>query len=162
DWYASLAIPGGVWSVFNTGDVPYGSAPVVEGEMGSAGFRLQDRSEKVALPPGGSVWRNTEDSLVEGEAWAVGLRPIHTLEVAGRSLGGSFDFTKVVSDSFLRLQTGRDSTVTLRLRGAGGNNLPLQKEEGLGGWTALRGYDFKEFRGNASFLGTLQIEGRHF
>src|SRR5207237_5814133 len=62
----------------------------------------------------------------------------------------------------LTLETGRSSTLTLRLRGAGGRDLPLQKMEGLGGWTALRGYDFKEFRGNASLLGTLQIEGRHF
>ncbi len=161
DWYAPLGIPGGVWSVFNTGDVPYGSAPVDEGEMGSAVFRLEYRSEKVPLHRVGSMWRNSETSLVEGEPWAIGLRTINTFEVADRSLGGTFDFTKLVSDTFLTLETGRYSTVTLRFRGAGGNNLPLQKEEGLGGWTALRGYDFKEFRGNASFLGTLQIEGRH-
>src|SRR5205085_8269525 len=64
-------------------------------------------------------------------------------------------------DASLTVETGRYDTLTLRLRAAGGNNLPLQKQEGLGGWTALRGYDFKEFRGNASLLATLQIEGRH-
>jgi hypothetical protein len=68
----------------------------------------------------------------------------------------------VVSDTTLVLETGRASTLSLRLRGAGGHDLPLQKQEGLGGWTALRGYDFKEFRGTSSLLGTLQLEGRHF
>jgi len=162
DRYAPLAAPPGVWSLFNQDDPRYGSAPVTEGEMGSAVFRLEYRSEKVPLHRVGSMWRNTETSLVEAGQWAIGLHTINTLEVADRSLGGIFDFTKVVSDTFLTMETGRSDTLTLRLRGAGGRDLPLQKQEGLGGWTALRGYDFKEFRGNASLLGTLQLEGRHF
>ena len=162
DRYAPLDAPPGVWSLFNRDDPRYGSAPVDEGEMGSAVFRLEYRSEKVPLHRVGSMWRNSETSLVEAEPWAIGLRTLNTLEVADRSLGGIFEFTKVVSDTFLTLETGRYSTLTLRVRGAGGRDLPLQKEEGLGGWTALRGYDFKEFRGNASLLGTVQIEGRHF
>ena len=162
DRYAPLAVPGGVWSVFNTGDVPYGSAQVDEGEMGSAVFRLEYRSEKVPLHKVGSMWRNSETSLVESEPWAIGVRSVNTFEVADRSLGGVFNFTKIVSDTSLTLETGRYDTLTLRVRGAGGHDLPLQKQEGLGGWTALRGYDFKEFRGNASLLGTLQLQGRHF
>lgn len=162
DRYAPLDVPGGVWSVFNRGEVRYGSAPVDEGEMGSAVLRVEYRSEKVPLHRVGSMWRNSETSLVEAEPWAIGLRSVNTVEVADRSLGGIFDFTRVVSDTFLRVEAGRYQTVTLRLRGAGGRDLPLQKQEGLGGWTALRGYDFKEFRGNASLLGTLQLEGRHF
>ena len=161
DRYASLDVPPGVWSLFNSGDVRYGSAPVDEGEMGSAVFRLEYRSEKVPLHRVGSMWRNSETSLVEAGPWAIGLRSVNALEVADRSLGGIFEFTKVVSDTSLTVETGRYDTLTLRLRAAGGNNLPLQKQEGLGGWTALRGYDFKEFRGNASLLGTLQLEGRH-
>jgi len=162
DRYAPLDVPRGVWSVFNSGEVRYGSAPVDEGEMGSAVFRLEYRSEKVPLHRVGSMWRNSETSVVESEPWTVGLRTVDTLEVADRSLGGIFEFTRVVSDTFLTVETGRYNTLTLRLRGAGGRDLPLQKQEGLGGWTALRGYDFKEFRGNASLLGTLQLEGRHF
>ena len=162
DRYAPLDAPPGVWSLFNRDDPRYGSAPVDEGEMGSAVFRLEYRSEKVPLHRVGSMWRNSETSLVEAEPWAIGLRTVDTLEVADRSLGGIFEFTRVVSDTSLTLETGRYDTLTLRLRGAGGRDLPLQKQEGLGGWTALRGYDFKEFRGNASLLGTLQIEGRHF
>ncbi len=162
DRYAPLDVPHGVWSIFNNGDTRYGSASVDEGEMGSALFRLEYHSEKTPLHRVGSMWRNSETSLVGAEPWAIGLKTLNTVEVADRSLGGIFQFTRVVSDTSLTLETGRSSTLTLRLRGAGGRDLPLQKEEGLGGWTALRGYDFKEFRGNASLLGTLQIEGRHF
>jgi hypothetical protein len=38
-----------------------------------------------------------------------------------------------------------------------GGTLPAQKEEALGGWSALRGYGFKEFAGgNFSVLGTVE------
>jgi hypothetical protein len=151
-----------VWTVFNRDNPLYGSAPVDEGEMGSAVFRLEYQSEKAPLQKVGSIWRNSETSLVEAAPGKVGLRTLNTFEVADRSLGGVFQFNRIVSDTSLTLETGRDDTVTLRLRGTGGSNLPLQKQEGLGGWTALRGYDFKEFRGTASVLGTLQMEGRHF
>ncbi|MCA1826436.1 MAG: hypothetical protein ABR567_12675 [Myxococcales bacterium] len=169
DRYASLAAPPGVWSLFNRDDPRYGSAAVDEGEMGSVLFRMEYRSEKVSLHRVGSMWRNSETSLVEfrrnpdtDDARQLGLRSVNTVEVADKSLGGVFKFTRIVSDSSLTLETGRHDTLTLRLRGAGGHDLPLQKMEGLGGWTALRGYDFKEFRGDASLLGTVQVEGRHF
>ena len=162
DRYALLAAPPRVWSLFNRTDPRYGSAPVDEGEMGSAVFRLEYRSEKEPLHAVGSMWRNPETSLIEAEPLSVGLRTLNTVEVADRSLGGTFAFTRIVSDTSLALQTGRHDTLTLRLRGAGGHDLPRQKAEGLGGWTALRGYDFKEFRGDASLLGTVQLEGRYF
>src|SRR5207253_33108 len=110
----------------------------------------------------GSMWRNSETSLVDADPWAIGLRTVNTVEVADPSFGGIFKFTKIVSDTSLTVETGHADTVTLRLRSAGGRDLPRQKEEALGGWTALRGYDFKEFRGNASLLGTLQFDWRHF
>jgi hypothetical protein len=162
DRYAFLAAPPGVWALFNRDDPKYGSAPVDEGEMGSMVFRLEYRSEKVPLHKVGSMWRAPETSLIESAPWTIGLRTVDTVEVADKSLGGVFDFTKFVSDTSVTLETGRDDTLTLRLRGAGGHALPLQKQEALGGWTALRGYDFKEFRGDASLLGTLQLQGRHF
>ena len=161
DRYAPLDVPHGVWSVFNNGDTRYGSAPIDEGEMGSALFRLEYQSEKAPLHRVGSMWRNPETSLVAAERWAIGLRTLNTVEVADRSLGGVFQFTRALSDTSLTLETARNNALTLRLRGAGGHDLPLQKQEGLGGWTALRGYDFKEFRGNASLLATLQVEGRY-
>ena len=163
DQYGALAAPHGVWSLFNRDDPRYGSAPVDAGEMGSAVFRLEYQSEKVSLHKVGSMWRNSETSLIEPQPKAIGLRSMNTVEVAdSKSLGGSFDFTKVVSDNFITLETSRTGLLTLRLRGGGGRDLPLQKQEALGGWDALRGYDFKEFRGDASLLGTLQLEGSHF
>jgi len=162
DRYAGLDIPRGVWSVFNSGDVPYGAAPVDAGEMGSTIFRFEYHSERSPLHKVGSIWRSPETSLQRPEPRAVELRTLDTVEVADPSMGGTFSYTKVVSDTAVTLETGRDDTVTLRLRGAGGRDLPLQKQEALGGWTALRGYNFKEFRGNGSLLGTLQVQGRHF
>jgi hypothetical protein len=161
DSYGALEAPHGVWSLFNRDDPRYGSAPVDAGEMGSALFRLEYRSEKLPLHRVGSIWRDPEISLADSRRFSVGLRSVDTVEVADRSLGGLFDFTKFVSDNLVAVETGQHETLSLRLRGAGGRDLPLQKEEGLGGWNALRGYDFKEFRGDASFLGTLQLEGRH-
>jgi hypothetical protein len=108
------------------------------------------------------MWRNSETSLLPQEPGVIGVRSLNTVEIADPSLGGTFDFTKVLSDSFFVLETGPSDTLTLRTRGAFGRGLPLQKQEGLGGWTALRGYDFKEFRGDASLLGTLQYDGSHF
>lgn len=162
DRYLGLDIPHGVWSVFNQGNVLYGAAPVDPGEMGSTVFRFEYHSERTPLHKVGSMWRRPETSLVPPAPGRVELRTVDTVEVADPSMGGAFSFTKVVSDTSLTLETGRDDTVTLRLRGAGGRDLPLQKQEALGGWSALRGYDFKEFRGNGSLLGTLQLEGRHF
>ena len=162
DRYDALDVPGGVWSIFNRGDVLYGAAPVDPGVMGSAVFRFEYRSEDEPLHRVGSMWRDAQTSLVEGGAPAIGLRTLNTLEVADPALGGVFHFVKVVSDTTLSMETGRKDTLTLRVRGAGGSNLPLQKQEALGGWTALRGYDFKEFRGDGSLLGTLQFEWTHF
>ena len=63
----------------------------------------------------------------------------------------------MVSDSRLQLDFGTRRLLRLRLRAAGGRDLPAQKQEALGGWSALRGYDFKEFRGDASVLGSLEL-----
>jgi hypothetical protein len=161
DRYDALDIPHGIWSVFNNGDPRYGAAAVDEGEMGSVVGRLEYHSDDTPLHKVGSMWRNSEISLVAGEPRPLGLSTVNTLEVADPKLGGAFKFTRFVSDTSVTMEAGRHDTVTLRLRGAGGHDLPLQKQEGLGGWEALRGYDFKEFRGNASLLATLQLEGRH-
>ncbi|MFL5396123.1 MAG: hypothetical protein ACJ79G_25090 [Myxococcales bacterium] len=162
DQYDPLPAPPGVWTLFNKDEPLYGSAPADSGEIGSVLLRVEYRSEKVQLHRVGSMWRNSETSLLPVEPGVVGIRSLDTVEIADPSLGGIFHFTKVVSDSFLVLETGPESTLTLRARAGFGHGLPPQKQEGLGGWTALRGYDFKEFRGDASLLGTLSYEGRHF
>ena len=162
DQYDPLAAPPRVWTIFNKDDPRYGSAPVDRGEMGSVVLRAEYRSEKVPLHRVGSMWRNPETSLLPLQPGMVGVRSLNTVEIADRSLGGIFDFTKLVTDSFVVVDTDPSGSVTLRVRGAFGRGLPLQKQEGLGGWGALRGYDFKEFRGDASFLATLQRDWNHF
>jgi hypothetical protein len=162
DQYDPLPAPPRVWTIFNKDDPRYGSAPVDRGEMGSVVLRAEYRSEKVPLHRVGSMWRNSETSLLPSEPGMVGVRSLNTLEIADRSLGGIFDFTKLVTDSFVVVDTDPSGSVTLRVRGAFGRGLPLQKQEGLGGWGALRGYDFKEFRGDASFLASLQRDWTHF
>src|SRR5258706_1999802 len=112
DRYAPLDIPHGVWSVFNNGDPHYGSAPLDEGEMGSALFRLEYHSEKTPLHRVGSMWRNSETSLVGTEPWSLGLNTLNTVEVADPSLGGIFKFTRLVSDTSVPLETGGTSTIT--------------------------------------------------
>jgi outer membrane translocation and assembly module TamA len=84
------------------------------------------------------------------------LRTVTTFEVADPALGGRFTFWRVVSDHLLGLATGDDQAVFLRFRVGGGEDLPLHKQEALGGWGSLRGYEFKELRGDWSLLGALE------
>ncbi len=64
-----------------------------------------------------------------------------------------------MSDTLLYMPTRRDDAQRLRLRAAGGEELSLQKQESLGGWSALRGYAFKEFRGDAPVLASAEHPG---
>jgi len=135
--------------------------PAVDvGRMGSLVFRTEWSSEPEARGIA-NPWRNPETGLFgrrlfgrPSAALHTGFRTMNTLESARPSLGGDarFDFTRFVSDNLLILAAGEDHGLLLRLRAAGGKDLPLQKQEALGGWSALRGFDFKEFRGDYSLL----------
>jgi outer membrane protein assembly factor BamA len=87
---------------------------------------------------------------------------MNTLELSDGSLGGDeqLSFVRMISDSAAFLRTGNRSGFKLRFRAGGAlgdKDLPLQKQEALGGFTALRGYDFKELRGGTfSLLGTAE------
>ena len=86
---------------------------------------------------------------------------MNTVEIADPELGGddAFQFVRLVSDSAVFLGTGGRSGIKLRARAAGqlgDGAVPLQKREALGGWSALRGYGFKEFAGDFSLLGTAE------
>lgn len=157
DRYESLAALNPLWTVFNRGaGAP--NAPITDGRFSSVVFRLEYSTLKAPLDRVGNPWRATETSLVsreyEGDPGS-GFTTVDTVEVADERLGtdAGQGFLRVVSDNFLHLATGHDQGLRLRLRAAGGRNLPLQKQEALGGWNALRGYDFKEFRGDMSVLG---------
>jgi hypothetical protein len=128
--------------------------------MGSLLFRAEWSSRPVPSRRVGAVWRNTETSLIDDGVsdWRTGLHSLATLEVSDPSLGGDerFDFTRLISDTTLTLATGHERGVRLRARLAGGSNVPRQKEQALGGWSALRGFGSNEFRGDWSLFGTLE------
>ena len=161
DRYASLdsvRVP----VIFNRDEPAYPNPGIDAGLMSSAVIRLEWSSDPVPAHKLGSVWRSTGVSLLPRDNSEPGLRTLATLEVGSHALGADFKFVKFISDTTLLLETGRSSTLRLRARIAGGTDLPLQKQEALGGWEALRGYDFKEFRGDWSLLGTLEYVTHHW
>jgi hypothetical protein len=161
DSYESMVSLAPPLTVFRRDSPPFPNAPVTEARFGSVIGRLEYASDGKPRDHHGSLYRSPELPLLAVEDdWPsrLTLRSFATVEVARSSFGGDegTQFWKLVSDTLLYVPTGDDDTLRLRLRGAGGEDLPLQKQEGLGGWSALRGYGFKEFRGDASVLGSAE------
>lgn len=161
DSYASMVSLTPPLTVFRRDSPPFPNAPVTEARFGSVIGRLEYASDGTHGEELGSLFRSPELSLISHEdQWPdrPTLRSFATLEVGSPSLGGEEDtrFWKVVSDSVLYVPTGHDDSLRVRVRAAGGQDLPLQKLESLGGWSALRGYGFKEFRGDASVLASAE------
>jgi hypothetical protein len=157
DTYATLRTLSPPLTVFRRGSTPFPNAPVNEGRFGSVVGRLEYASDGTPRHETGTLFRSPELPLFSHDGdWPSrpALRSFLTLEVSRPAFGGDegTDFWKLVSDNTLYLPTGDSSSLRVRLRGAGGERLPLQKQEALGGWSALRGYGFKEFRGDASVL----------
>jgi hypothetical protein len=126
-------------------------------------IRLEYSTHAVPLHEVGNRRRDTERSIVgaDGEYFWTELRTVNTVEIADPDLGGdaAFKFVRLVSDSAIFLGTGGRSGIKLRARAAGrlgDGEVPPQKREALGGWSALRGYGFKEFPGDFSLLGTAE------
>jgi hypothetical protein len=162
DTYASLVSLGPPLSLFRRDSPPFPNAPVTERRLGSLIGRVEFSSDGTSSDEEpGTLFRSPELSLLAdtGE-WPSRptLRSFATLEVGRPAFGGDADtqFWKLVSDTVFYLPTGHDNSLRLRLRAAGGEDLPLQKLEGLGGWSALRGYGFKELRGDASVLASAE------
>jgi hypothetical protein len=167
DTYASMVSLTGPLSLFRRDSPPFPNAPVTEARFGSLIGRLEYASDGKPRDEHGSLFRSPELPLLSVENdWPsrLTLRSFATLEVARPAFGGEegTQFWKLVIDNLLYVPTGHDDTLRLRLRGAGGEDLPLQKQEGLGGWSALRGYGFKEFRGDASVLASAEYRWDFF
>ncbi|WP_395817473.1 hypothetical protein [Archangium minus] len=161
DTYDSLVSFSPPFSLFRRDSAPFPNSPVDEGRMASVVGRLEYASDAGRAENVGSLFRNPELSLLRNDwEWPerTAVRSLLTVEVGSPELGGDeeFRFWKVVSDSALYVNTSRHGGLRLRLRVAGGEDLPLQKQEALGGWSALRGYAFKEFRGDASLLASAE------
>jgi hypothetical protein len=160
DRYATLRSFSPPLSLFRDEHPPFPNAPVDEGRLTSVTARVEYASDAPPVEQVGSLWRNPEVSLLDYErGWPghTALRSMLTLEVGQADTGGADGrFWKVVSDNALYFITGWDKGLRLRVRAAGGEDLPLQKQEGLGGWSALRGHGFKELRGTASLLTSVE------
>jgi hypothetical protein len=167
DSYASMVSLGPPLSIFRRDSPPFPNAPVTEARFGSIIARLEYASDGRPRDKPGSLFRGPELPLLSVEDdWParLTLRSFATVEVARPSLGGDegAHFWKLVSDNLLYVPTSHDDTLRLRLRAAGGEDLPLQKQESLGGWSALRGYTYKEFRGDASVLASAEYRWGFF
>jgi hypothetical protein len=161
DTYDSLVSFSPPFSLFRRDSAPFPNPLVDEGRMTSVVGRLEYASDEKRAEHGSPLFRNPELSVVRhGWDWPerTAVRSLLTLEVGSPALGGGaeYRFWKLVSDSVLYVHTGHDDGLRLRVRAAGGEDLPLQKQEALGGWSALRGYAFKEFRGDASLLASAE------
>ncbi|HSP79815.1 MAG TPA: hypothetical protein VLQ93_14885 [Myxococcaceae bacterium] len=148
-------------SLFRPDSAPFPNSRVDGGRMASVVGRLEYASDAPRAKDVGTLFRSPEVSLLQHDwEWPerTALRSLLTVEVGNPALGGDawFRFWKVVSDSALYVRTGDDHGLRLRLRVAGGEGLPPQKREALGGWSALRGYGFKEFRGDTSLLASAE------
>ncbi|NNB91653.1 hypothetical protein [Corallococcus exiguus] len=142
-------------SLFRNDDPPFPNAPVNEGRFRSAVVRLEYSGAAERGTRVGSLFRTPETSLFERHKnWKrePALRGFVTLEVGEGPGAGGADarFWKLVGDVALDVPMNWHTGLNLRLRAAMGHDLPLQKQEALGGWTALRGFGFKEFRGGDS------------
>jgi hypothetical protein len=166
DRYASLESIDRYFTLFYRHEPPRFTRPVTEGEMRSVLFRVEYSTQPTPAHEVRGIWRDPERALASfggGERWDAELRTVNTLEVADPELLGgdpAFHFVRIVSDTVLDEPVREHHRIRIRFRAAGrlgGGTLPLQKEEALGGWTALRGYDFKELGGgNFSLLGTVE------
>jgi hypothetical protein len=139
--------------------------PVDEGHVSALVLRSELSSEPIRADDIVSLFRSPDTSIVARPlSWGTrsAYHLLATLEIASRDMqtDSRFDYTRFVADGVLFLATGAQSGLRVRGRVAGGSHLPLQKQEALGGWSALRGFEFKEFRGGDwSLLG--MIEYRH-
>ncbi|RJS16627.1 hypothetical protein DRW03_30030 [Corallococcus sp. H22C18031201] len=167
DRYESMQSFAPPLSLFRRDSAPFTNSPISEGRFESVVARLEYASEAKASTKVGSLFRTPETSLFQLDSdddRRLALRSLVTLEVGHgpNEDGADARFWKLVADATAELPTGWHSGLQLRARVAGGHALPLQKQEALGGWTALRGYGFKEFRGDVSVLGTCEYRWHAF
>jgi hypothetical protein len=163
DEYASLATRGDLWILPSDMEVVRHNPAIEAGQMGSLLLRLEWSSQPIDRADVGSVWRHPERSLVtprpsrQPDARLL-LRSWSTLEIARPALGSDerLAFTRLVSEHRLEIASGPLQGLRLRGRLAAGSGAPPQKQEGLGGWTAARGFVFNRYRGDLSLLGTVE------
>jgi hypothetical protein len=165
DEYASLATRDGIETLPGDDEVAWRNPAVEPGRIGSVVLRAEWSAAAITPAQIGNVWRQPELSLLGNQprTGVVSFRSLNTLEIARPELGGDrkFAFTRLVSDHVLVANEGFFHGLRLRLRLGGAWGAPPQKQEALGGWSALRGYPFKRYRGSVSLLGVAEYRRSH-
>jgi hypothetical protein len=163
DRYASLESIDRYFTLFYRHEPPRFTPPINDGLMGSVLVRIEYSTQPTPPYDVRGIWRDPERALAYlagHERWRAELRTVNTLEIADPDLGGDFRFVRMVSDTVVEEPVHAHQWVKIRFRAAGrlgDGELPVQKREALGGWTAVRGYEFKELGpGTFSLLGTIE------
>jgi hypothetical protein len=163
DRYRSLVSAPDIFTLFRRQETTPVTPAITPGRMGSLLVRVEYSTQAVPLHRVSPRRRDPERSILgaRGDHFWTGLRTVNTVEIADPALGGDdgFEFVRLVSDSTAFFRTSGDSGLKVRGRAAGrigSGEIPSQKREALGGWSALRGYDFKELAGDFSLLGTAE------
>jgi hypothetical protein len=152
-----------VWSLLGAGAALQPAALVTPGQVGALLLRAEWSSEEIPLLQMGALHRRPEVTL-SGAATAPRFSGLFALELGNGALGSDpgIDYLRLLGDVRLRFFPADGLSLHTRLRAAlvTGAGIPLQREEALGGWSALRGYPFKERRGDATLLGTAELRWR--
>jgi hypothetical protein len=164
DRYSSLASPSAkYWTVFRRHETARATPVIDEGTLAALLVRLEFSTAPAPAHRVGVTQRDPERSIIRhsNQYWWADLHTVNTVEIADPGLGGDqFKFVRVVSDSaavVLRPAPEQGLKVRFRVAGKVSGTLPAQKQESLGGWSAVRGYGFKEDRdGTLSLLGTVE------
>ncbi len=174
DDYSSLASLDDLWILPRDMEVVWRNPAIDAGRMSSLLLRMEWSSRPIERGRVGDVWRHVETSLVRRESprlatrgqepadrgaqgrWLLGSWA--TLEFARPALGSDerLAFTRLVSEQRLEVTSGRLRGLSLRGRLGIAWGAPSQKQEGLGGWSAVRGFGFNRYRGDRSVSGSAE------
>jgi hypothetical protein len=134
DQYTSLSRSTN-WSIFGTDKTFRENPPVDEGRSRSILATVK--------------FHSTQARRIFTSGWSLSAGA----EIAGKSLGGVFDFNSYVIDVRRYQPLSRYGNFNLRLRAASATgDVPYQKAFDLGGFGTLPAFGFKEFFGNRMLL----------
>jgi hypothetical protein len=123
------------WSIFGTDKTFRDNPPVDEG-----------RSKSILATV---KFHSTQSRRIFTTGWSLSAGA----EIAGKSLGGVFDFNSYVIDVRRYQPISRYGNFNIRLRAASATgDVPYQKAFELGGFGTLPAFGFKEFLGNRMLL----------
>ncbi|MBI4809864.1 MAG: BamA/TamA family outer membrane protein [Ignavibacteriales bacterium] len=135
------------WSLFGGEKTFRENLPIDEGRMKSilATFKIH----------------STQSRRIFTSGWSASI----SMETAGRSLGGDYDFNSYIIDLRRYQPITRYGNLNIRLRAASvTDDVPYQKAFDLGGLSTLPAYRFKEFIGNRMLLANAEyvVNGKMF